>query len=102
LLLPYREEIKNAQVRCRKVDNKGKPVGKANHNPFLDTRRYLVELKDVAVLEYDVNTIAESIYSQINNNVHYMLLLNSIVDHRKLNSSLTHENSFITTKSGKR
>lgn len=48
---------------------------------MLDTQRYLVKFKDRAVLEYNINTIAESIYSEIDRKGHYVTLLDFIIDH---------------------
>jgi len=102
LHLPYGEIIQEAQIKCRKVNNQGKPVGKSNPNPFLDTRRYIVEFTDGGLQEYDVNSIAESIYAQINDDGHYVTLLDSIIDHRKLETAIEHKNAFYQTHTGQR
>jgi len=62
----------------------------------------LVEFKDEAIQEYNVNIIVEAIYSNIDDDGHYIVLLDSIFHHRKLNSVLNHENAFLITKLGQR
>lgn len=87
-------------IKYRKVDHTRKPVGKSNPNPFLDTRRYIVEVEDSLLLEYDNNFIAKNIYSKTNDKGPYITLLKNIIDHRKPNDALTHEDSFYVSKSG--
>ena len=48
VLLPRGGEVLTAQVVARKRDANGNPIGKANSNPILDTREYIVEFEDGA------------------------------------------------------
>ena len=50
-----------ATVIKRARDDKGRPVGKANPNPLLDTREYIVELMDGTRDKYFANQIAENL-----------------------------------------
>ena len=45
-------------------DNDGNPVGRAHDNPILDTREYVVELRDETQAELAVNLIAGSMCAQ--------------------------------------
>jgi hypothetical protein len=62
-------------VLRRKRDAQGNPVGVSDNNPFLDTRRFEVELSDGSIEEYDANTIAESMYSQVDDEGKSYILL---------------------------
>lgn len=46
-----------AEIRKRKRDSQGNPIGEANTNPIFDTRVYGLEFPDGRVEEYSVNTI---------------------------------------------
>jgi hypothetical protein len=52
-------------VKQQKRDSSGNPVGVSNANPLLDTREYEVEFPDGAIDVLTANTIAESLYSQV-------------------------------------
>ena len=47
-------------------NNEGQTIGKFNHNPVLNTKLYEVMFPDGLVHQYMANTIAESIYYQVN------------------------------------
>ena len=70
-------------VKTRKQDADGNPIGKANFNPLLDICLYEVEFPDGDLQEYAANVIAESVYSQVDDEGHHHLLLESLVDHAK-------------------
>lgn len=65
-------------------DGNGKPTGKSNPSPFLDSRQYGVEYLDGTTEILTTNTIAENIMSQVDEEGHQQLLLDKIVDHQKL------------------
>jgi hypothetical protein len=65
----------------QKHDKDGNPVEVANANPILDTRSYEVELPDVTLKEYSANLIAESIFSQVDDEGREYVLLQEIIDH---------------------
>jgi hypothetical protein len=66
---------------ARKPDRDGNPVGRANDNPILDTRLYIIEFDDGDQTELTANMIAESLYSQCDLNGNQYVLLEEIVDH---------------------
>ena len=48
------------RVVKRTRDNDGNVIGRANMNPILDTRKYVVEFEDGEEAELATNTIAQS------------------------------------------
>ena len=52
------------RVVKRLRDNDGNPVGRANDNPILDTREYVVEFDDGMEAELAANSIAQNMYAQ--------------------------------------
>ena len=88
--------------KTRKRDADGIPIGKANTNPLLDTRLYEVEFPDGQRKEYAANVIAESIYSQVDNEGRHHLLLDSLVDHIKDDTAIASDDGYIFTNGTKR
>jgi Reverse transcriptase (RNA-dependent DNA polymerase) len=83
VLLPRGDSQERAVVRrCRKDDD-GNPIGTRNINPILDTREYEVECPDGSIDVLTANTIAEAMYSQIDQDGHQTLLIKEILDHQK-------------------
>ena len=70
-------------VKQRKKDSNGNPVGLSNRNPLLDTREYEVEFPDGTIDVLTANTIAESLYSQVDQEGNSFAVLSGLVDHRK-------------------
>jgi hypothetical protein len=79
--LPIAGEMKTGIVERRKRDRDGNLIGKANHDPILDTRLYTVEFPDGKEAEYSANIIAETRLSMCDEEGNQYLLLNHIVDH---------------------
>jgi hypothetical protein len=63
-------------VTSWKRDKDGNPIGLANANPILDT------------CEYTFNLIAEAIYAQCDPDGNQYVLLDSIIDHRQLDTAI--------------
>ena len=61
--LPIGGEMLSGTVLSRKRDVDGNLVGKANANPILDTRMYVVAFPDGREAEYSANVIAENMLS---------------------------------------
>ena len=57
-------------------------------NPLLDTREYEVEFPDGSIDILSTNTIAENLYSQVDQEGNSYAVLSGIVDHRKDNSAV--------------
>lgn len=52
-----------AQVKRRKTDQDGRPIGRANKNPILDTRVFEVEFLDGHTAAMTANGIAENLFA---------------------------------------
>ena len=91
-----------ARVTKRMKDDEGRPIGKSNANPLLDTRLYKVEYPDGRIDELQANTIAENMYAQCDTEGRQYLLLNEISDHRKDETALTKENGYVIGRGGNR
>jgi hypothetical protein len=52
--------MKLGKVVCHLTDENNLPIGKADDNPILDTRKYAVEFDDGEQLEYAPIIIAET------------------------------------------
>ena len=86
-------ELESAVVKKRAVDVDDMPIGKANDNPVLDTRRYEVEFKDGTIEIISANVLAENILSQVDEDGHKQLLFEEIIDHRCNNDAIKKNNS---------
>jgi hypothetical protein len=74
-------------VTARKRDIDGNPTGVANANPILDIRDYVVTFDDGDVTELTANLIAESMYTQCDPDGNQYVLLDLIIDHRRLDTA---------------
>ncbi len=82
-------------VRKRHKGKDGNPIGRSNTNPLLDTREYEVEFPDGSVDVLTANTIAEALYSQVDEEGKTYAVLSGIVDHRKDGSAVALDDSFM-------
>jgi len=88
------------KVIDRKRDIHGNPVSRGHNNPILDTRIYQVEFSDEHVKEFTANTIAECLYSQVDNEGKQYLLIEEIIDWEKDETALEEENKFQVSHNG--
>ncbi len=75
-------------VMARKKEASGNPKEHANPNPILDTREYTVTFDDGDVTDLTANLIAESMYAQCDPNRNQYVLLDSLIDHQRLDMAL--------------
>jgi hypothetical protein len=75
------------RVTERKRDLGGNPKGVANANPILDTREYVVTFDNGDLTELNANLIAASMYAQCDPDGNQHVLLDSIIDHRRLDTA---------------
>ena len=73
----------NGKVTKRSVEPDGKQSGNYNDNPILNSLIYEVEFEDGAVREYNANTIAGNIISQVDEDGYSKVLMEGIVDYAK-------------------
>ncbi len=74
-----------------KRDDNGNPIGRANDNPILDTREYIVKFDDGDVTELTANLIAESMYAQCDPNSNQYVLFDDIIDYRHDHTEITRD-----------
>jgi hypothetical protein len=84
--------------RAKDID--GTPIGKAHDNPVLDTRQYEVEWHDGKREIIFANTIAENLYSQVDQEGNRHVIFNDIIAHRSTDEAVKDEDSFYITASG--
>ncbi len=89
-----------AQIKHRKRDSNGIPLGQYNDNPILDTRIYEVEFPDGHHAEFAANVIAENIYSQVESDGHNFSYLQDIIGHRSDDTAVQKEDGFVTLSNG--
>ena len=77
----------------------GRPIGRGHHNPYLDTRKYEVEIDGIPH-EYAANTIAENLFSQVDSEGRRQLIFKAIIDHRKDNNAINVADGTILTRGG--
>ncbi len=80
-MLPNGGVLVKGHVTLHKHDRDGNPVERANDNPILNTRSYIVKFDDGDQTELTANMIAESLYLQCNPDGNQYVLLEEIVDH---------------------
>ena len=102
VILPHGGEAQRATVLRRKRNQDGDPIGKRNQNPILDTREYEVQFPDGSTDTCTANTIAENMYSQVDNQGREYLLLQEITDHKTDGSAVVKDDGFITSSTGQR
>ncbi len=76
------------RVTSRKRDKDGNPVGLANANPILNTHEYMCTFDDGDETVLNANLIAEAMYAQCNPDENQYFLLDSIIDHRRLDAAM--------------
>ena len=91
-----------AKVTKRARDNEGKPIGKRNANPLLDTREYDCVFDDGKVYRYNANVIAENIFAQCDDEGRRHAVLKEITDHKRDNTAVDIAKGFVTSRKGVR
>ncbi len=76
------------RVTSRKRDKDSNPIGLANSNPILNTRAYMITFVDGDETELNANLIAEAMYAQCDPDGNQYVLLDSIIDHKRLDSAI--------------
>jgi len=77
-------------IHCKQAHD-GFPIGKQNNNPILDMHVYEVQFPDGHMEEFAANVIAESLYSQIDDEGNQYLIMQEIPNHHKDGSALSHD-----------
>ncbi len=88
LLFPKGGTMTRGRVTAQKRDADSNSKGRANSNPILDTREYMVTFDNVDVTNLTANLIAKSMYAQCDPDGNQYVLLDSLIDHRRLDTAL--------------
>jgi hypothetical protein len=100
--LPRGDSTTAGRVVSRKRDHNGKPVGRSNSKPLLDTCTYFVEFPDGTETKYTANIITESMYAQADIDGNQYLLLSKIINHKSDGNAVHIDNSHFTTATGRK
>jgi hypothetical protein len=84
LMLPKGGVLVKGRITACKRDRDGNPCGRANDNPILDTRSYIIDFDDGDQTELTANMISESLYLQCDPGGNQYVLLEEIIDHQHL------------------
>ncbi len=86
--VPCGGTLVKGRITSHKRDKDGNPVGLANANPILDLRKYTFTFNDGDETVLNTNLIAEAMYVQSNPDGSQNVLLDSIIDHRRLDTAI--------------
>jgi hypothetical protein len=92
--VPRGDEMSYGTVKARKRDAEGNLIGRSNDNPLFDSSVYEVEFESGETEAYTANIIAESIYSQIDEEGYTHYTLNDIIDHKSDGNALSKDDGF--------
>ena len=88
LQLPRGQSLARGRVLKCARDNNDNVIGRANENPIIDTRGYVVEFEDGEQAELASNTISQSMYAQCDPEGNQYFMFDSIVDFRRSTTAL--------------
>jgi hypothetical protein len=91
VMMPKGGTMSRGRVTKRKRDDNGNPIGRANDNPILDTREYIVKFDDGDVTGLTANLIAELMYVQCDPKGNQYVLLDNITDYRHNQTAITRD-----------
>jgi hypothetical protein len=86
--IPRGGTLVKGRITSRKRDKDSNPVRLANTNPILDTCEYTFTFNDGDETVLNANLIAEAMYAQCNPDRNQYVLLDSIIDHRQLDTAI--------------
>ena len=98
--LPHGNKIERGIVMSRVTDGKGNPVGTYDPNPIVDSRVYEVMFPDGTVSQYSANIIAESLYSEVDEDGRVSQVLDEIIDVEEMPDAIQEPDGFIRDKNG--
>ncbi len=90
LMLPRGSEYFKGRVIKRTCDNDRNVIGRANENPILNSREYVVEFEDGTEAELAANAIAQSMYAQCDPDGNQYVLFDLITDYEQSKSTISH------------
>ena len=100
VLLPQGEELVEATVKGRHVNEIGQVLGRYHPNPTLNSIVYDVAFPDGAIKQCAANTIADALYSTINIDGKSETVLDCILEYSKNDKAVSKADKYIHTKGG--
>jgi hypothetical protein len=88
IYVPRGGTLSKGRVTAWKWDKDGNPIGLANANPILDTREYMFTFDNGDETVMSANLIAEAMYAQCVHDGNQYVLLDSIINHKRLDSAI--------------
>ena len=101
LQLPRGQGLERGRVMKRARENDDNVIGRANENPILDTRGYVVEFEDGQKAELAAKTIDQSMYAQCDADGNQYVMFYSIVDFRRSTTALCYSDKKILKADGR-
>jgi hypothetical protein len=86
--VPQGGTLMKGHVTSQKRDKGDNPIGLANANPILDTHEYMFTFNNGDETVMSANLIAEAMYAQCDPDGNQYVLLDSIIDHKRLDSAI--------------
>ncbi len=86
--VPRGGTLSKGHVTAQKRDKDSNPVGLANAKSILDTREYTFTFDDGDETVMSANLIAKAMYAQCDPDGNQYVLLDSIIDHKRLDSAI--------------
>jgi hypothetical protein len=99
--VPQGGTLMKGSITSWKRDKDGNPVGLANTNPILGTREYTFTFNDGDETVLNANLIAEIMYAQCDPDGNQYVLLDSIIDHRQLDSAIRPSDQMVVQPDGR-
>ena len=100
VLLGQGESLQHAKVKGRTRTLDGNTVGTYDKNPMLNSILYDVEFPDGAIQQYAANTIAQNLYSSVDEDGYSTSQVDTILDHAKDSTAVAKQDKYVVTKSG--
>ncbi len=86
--IPCGGTLVKGHFTSHKRDKDSNPIGLANANPILDKHEYTFTFNDGDETILNANLIAEAMYAQYDPDGNQYVLLDSIIDHRQLDTAI--------------
>ena len=97
IYLPHGDRNEIAKVMGRKRNSDGLFVGRKHQNPILDSRVFTVRFPDGDERDVSYNTIAEHLFSQVDEEGNQYQLFKEIIGHRKNKRAIEKTDQYRTT-----
>ena len=95
------QTLAHARVLKLARNNDDNVIGRANENPILDTRGYVVEFEDGDQAELAANTITQSMYAQCDPDGNQYIMFELIVDFSRITTALYYADQKVLKADGR-